>query len=431
MGMITRVHRDLQAPSPSGCGSQEVGSLIQDFFAPKPENTIRKYWLKFRHYAEFLKIHRGAWPGALEALLSMNPEAGRARVEAFRAWLRLHKRGYSGKRGSEGPGMFTFLRFAKERGLISWSYPPWNQINSEELWDRVAPEFKARFAEWMITLRNRNYSPQSLDRYRVNLREYGEYLRDRNVSYTAVDYAVANEWIEHLHRQPRWKNSYKRSKVDCAKHFYRWLRARRLISENPFEEIGPIRAEKRLPEFMTEAEVVQLIEAAGNCRDRAVAEFLYASGCRVGEASQLDLAKVSLENRTAKVLGKSGRERMLLFNEAAVTALQAYLPERAEILRSTQRRNEDALFVNGQGRRLSVAVIQKTLKRMASRAGLRRRVSPHIVRHSFATHLLNHGADIYSLMQLLGHSSIQATTVYLHVATERLAEIYKRCHPRH
>jgi integrase/recombinase XerC len=221
--------------------------------------------------------------------------------------------------------------------------------------------------------------------------------------------------------------------------WYRYMERRNIVHANPFAEIRSLRTEKRLPSFLFEDEMARLIEmpshdacpdhdAFWKLRDRAVLETLYSTGCRISELVSLNLSDVDLKNRTARVLGKGSRERYVFLGAAAVEALSDYMTLRVAHARKTDE-SARALFINRRDGRITDRGVRFVLSEYLSRANLGKRVTPHTFRHSFATHLLDRGADIRAVQELLGHASLSTTQVYTHVGVEKLRKVYRRAHP--
>jgi len=205
------------------------------------------------------------------------------------------------------------------------------------------------------------------------------------------------------------------------------------ISSNPLLTVSSPKLEKRLPSFLSSDEVAQLLETPDTTtpqgqRDRAMLEFLYASGLRVSEIVGLDLVSVNIEAREIRVWGKGAKERMVLIGKPAASALDMYLHEGRRQLLGNSR--TEALFINRYGKRLSKRSLQKAISRYALEAGLDKRVFPHMVRHSFATHLLDGGADLRVVQELLGHANLSTTQIYTHVTQSQARKVYLAAHPR-
>lgn len=430
MVTFARVLRDLSAPPPAGCRSPQVRDLLHDFFEPKCWQTANHYWLKYRQYAHHLKLERNAWPGAIEKLFAMKPDDAQYRIRAFRSWIK-RRASPKTRNGTERPCMYTLFRLAKERGLIHWEYPDAARILENKAWVRVHPAFRDSVMVFSDHLRRMNFMANTVTTRRALIRCLGEWLRPRRIHHLKLSDHEAGEFIDWV-ISTEYSDHYKNAILSACRGFYRWLRAKRQILENPFDGMGRFRVRQNLPTVCTEKEILALIRAAKTPVDRAVIEILYATGCRVSELCSIDLKEVSFDARHIKILGKWRRERMILFNEAASRAIRDYLPHRAATLKRNGRPVHLAapLLVNVHGTRITPVRVEKNLKVMARAAGVSERVTPHAIRHSFATHLLNRGADLYALMQLLGHRNIQATVRYLSVATTRLSEVYRKCHPR-
>jgi integrase/recombinase XerC len=206
-----------------------------------------------------------------------------------------------------------------------------------------------------------------------------------------------------------------------------------LIDSNPLLTVCAPKLDKRLPSFLSSDEVTHLLEIPDTTtpqgqRDRAMLEFLYASGLRVSEIVGLNLDNVNIETREIRVWGKGSKERMVLIGKPAASALDIYLRDGRRRLLGNSR--TEALFVNRYGRRLSERFLQKAISKYAIMAGLDKRVFPHMVRHSFATHLLDGGADLRVVQELLGHANLSTTQIYTHVTQNQARKVYLAAHPR-
>ncbi len=224
-------------------------------------------------------------------------------------------------------------------------------------------------------------------------------------------------------------------KLSTLRSFYRFLVREGLAAGNPARAVATPRRPQRLPEALPEEEVAALVEAPGRAkdplalRDRALLELLYASGLRVSELTGLDVGDLDLAQGLVLVLGKRDKERIVPFGRSAADALRVYLAEGRPALAATARASA-ALFLNRRGGRLTQRSIARRLARWVLAAGLPRHVHPHVLRHSFATHLLGNGADLRGIQELLGHASLSTTQRYTHLDWKRLAEVYDRSHPR-
>jgi integrase/recombinase XerC len=224
-------------------------------------------------------------------------------------------------------------------------------------------------------------------------------------------------------------------KLSTLRSFYGFLVREGLAPGNPARAVSSPRRPKRLPQVLPEEEAAALVEAPAEgtplaLRDRAFLELLYASGLRVSELTGLAVGDVDLAERLVRVLGKRRKERIVPFGTAAAEALQRYLEGARPALAAESGAAGDALFLNHRGGRLSARSVARRIARWVLAAGLPRHVHPHVLRHSFATHLLGNGADLRGIQELLGHASLSTTQRYTHVDWKRLAEVYDRAHPK-
>jgi integrase/recombinase XerC len=205
------------------------------------------------------------------------------------------------------------------------------------------------------------------------------------------------------------------------------------LAANPADGLRSPRQERKLPHFLSEQDLARLLEMPPadtvlGVRDRAILETLYSAGVRVGELTGLNLADVDLDSGLATVRGKGKRERLALLGPPALAALRRWLAQRETV--SPRARSQPAIYLNKRGTRLTTRSVGRLLQKYLAQAGLDPRTSPHTLRHSFATHLLDRGADIRSVQELLGHRSLANTQIYTHVTTHRLRESYHKAHPR-
>ena len=279
----------------------------------------------------------------------------------------------------------------------------------------------------------RNASPYTVKNYRNDIGQFLDYCLDEEVgSLAEVDRSLLRRYLAELEEAGYVKASVSR-RVAELRSFGDYLVREQLLERNPFRLISAPRAPKRLPRYLTVREVEALLAVPDTStplglRDRALIEVLYAAGLRVSELASLDLNDVDLDQAQVRVLGKGGKERVALLGRAAVRATSSYLTiGRPPLLGS---RRSDALWLNSRGGRLSVRGISLTLAKVGRLAGIREPVSPHVLRHTFATHLLDGGADLRVVQELLGHASLSTTQIYTHVSQSRARDVYMRAHPR-
>lgn len=272
----------------------------------------------------------------------------------------------------------------------------------------------------------------TLEAYQRDLVAFAQWLDDSEGR--ALDSTVESDllaWLAHRHADSRASSANRRLSV--LRRYFRWALRERRVPQDPTLRLARARQPQRLPGTLSEAQVEALLAApdAGQpigLRDRAMLELLYACGLRVSELVGLSAVRLSLEAGVVRVVGKGSRERMIPFGLEAQDWLGRYLREaRPAILAG---RSSDALFVTARGGPMTRQMFWQLIKRHARTAGIDAPISPHTLRHAFATHLLNHGADLRAVQLLLGHADISTTTIYTHVARERLRQLHAQHHPR-
>jgi integrase/recombinase XerC len=272
----------------------------------------------------------------------------------------------------------------------------------------------------------KNASPHTLRSYRADLIDFEAHLANEKLLPTAADMRAVRGWLAALHKRGLDPTSVAR-KLAAVRSFYRFLVRRGAVERNPARELRAPRPTRKLVSFLPIDEADALVGApalGGSARDRDVAilELLYATGLRVSELAGLDVDSLDRDARTVRVLGKGRKERIVPYGAAAARALDAYLGRRAP--------RSGPLFTRARRGRLGVRSIRAIVGRAAAAAGVTRRVTPHTLRHTFATHLLDAGADLRVIQELLGHSRLSTTQRYTHVGADQLMKVYDAAHPR-
>ncbi len=273
----------------------------------------------------------------------------------------------------------------------------------------------------------KNYSAHTIKSYTSDLLEFSDFLQ--GASAVNVDYLAVRKFLGHL----RSKNISKRSvarKVSSLRMFFRFLQRDGYIKNNPVLSISAPKMDRKLPVFLDEKTAERLITAPDSktmpgSMDKAILETLYSAGIRVGELVGIDVADVDFISGVVKVLGKGRKERLAPVGDKAVSAIREYLE-----FRNRKWGDKKALFLNKAGSRLDQRSVRRTVSKYIKQLSIKERISPHTLRHSFATHLLNRGADLRSVQELLGHKNLSTTQIYTHVTTERLKSVYDKAHPR-
>lgn len=285
----------------------------------------------------------------------------------------------------------------------------------------------------------RDASPHTLKNYMVDMMQFCAFLESAHPAIAGGEpKSVGKISVEHI-RQYLGKRfdgmapSSMARKLASLRTFFQFCIRGGFASHNPAKEIATPKVPKRVPKFLTVDEVFALLETASDdgalgLRDRAIMELLYASGLRVSELVGLDMRDIDFSARTVRVLGKGRRERIVPMGEKAINSITNYLGKRAVL--AGARPDEKALFVNRQGGRLSARSVERLMVKYIKRAGLQKNVTPHTLRHSFATHLLDQGADMRGIQELLGHMSLSTTQKYTHVSMEKMMKVYDETHPK-
>jgi integrase/recombinase XerC len=278
----------------------------------------------------------------------------------------------------------------------------------------------------------RNVSPYTVRNYRTDLADFFHFLKQKDIGLPEkVDRQVLRDYLSHLVAQGIVKASIAR-KLSAIRSFYRYLVREEILSASPVEKTSSPKLDKRLPSFLTLDEVERLLNAPDlstpqGQRDQALIELLYAAGLRVSELVGLNLNQVNLDTSEIRVWGKGSKERVVLMGRPATEALRNYLEQSRPKLLGEKRNN--ALFLNRYGQRIPERRVQKMLEDYAARAGIEKRVHPHILRHTFATHLLDGGADLRVVQELLGHAQLSSTQIYTHVTKSQARKVYLSAHP--
>jgi integrase/recombinase XerC len=289
-----------------------------------------------------------------------------------------------------------------------------------------------KFITYLIA--EKNASPYTVKNYRREIGQFLDFLREQGIdSWDEVDRYVLRRYLAWLQAQGYVKASITR-RISELRSFCRYLVREGILETNPIRAISSPRVPKRLPDYLDLHEVEALLAAPDTTipqgqRDRAILEVLYASGLRVSELVSLNLSNVDLRHGELRVWGKGAKERVALLGEPACKALRRYIRDgRLKLIKEGKATN--ALFLNRLGNRLSTRSVSNILDKYAKLAGLERRVTPHIMRHTFATHLLDGGADLRTVQELLGHADLSSTQIYTHVSQVRAKEVYRKAHPR-
>jgi integrase/recombinase XerC len=293
---------------------------------------------------------------------------------------------------------------------------------------------------------NENASDHTVRAYESDLTQLLDFLssqlsrRKSDITPKDIDRALIRAFLSELHRRGNSRASAAR-KLAAIRAFGRFLRREGLVDEDPAALVGTPKREQRLPAHLGEKEISQLLEMPDTVqplgrRDRAILELFYASGLRLSELVGLDVEDVNLSSRVVRVMGKGGKERIVPFNRSAEAALRAWLKDWEGLgivsprISARGRKAATPLFLNYQGRRLSTRSVDRLVRKYVAACSTRFGISPHALRHSFATHLLERGADLRAIQEMLGHARLSTTQRYTHVSAAQLIETYRKAHPK-
>lgn len=281
----------------------------------------------------------------------------------------------------------------------------------------------------------RRMSPRTSASYRSDLMSFAQFLRRRSgddFDIFSVNHTDIRRYLSSLQSLGRSRRTLLR-RLASLKAFYRFSLKRGLIRVNPTDMLAPMKREKRLPRAIAYEDVDRLLTAVAQdsplgIRDRAILELIYSSGLRLSEAVGLDLRDYDAAHSTVRVMGKGSKERIAPVGQAATQAIALYMSQSRPMLAS--RSSSEALFISQRGGRLTGRQVQRLMEKYSMKSGLKGKPSPHALRHSFATHLLDSGADLRAVQELLGHADISSTQIYTAVSRQRLMESYRKNHPR-
>jgi integrase/recombinase XerC len=279
----------------------------------------------------------------------------------------------------------------------------------------------------------KQYSTYTFEQYRHDIEEFYVFMKEQGLhSLKEVEYSDARLFLTVLHERKLMRASISK-KISSLRSFYRFLNREEQLDTNPFSFVNLPKKEKRLPRFFYEEEIQVLLEACNgesllDLRNKAIFELLYGTGIRVSECANLQLKDMDLAVSTILVKGKGNKERYVPFGSFAQDALTAYIYQSRPSLIKDQ--SHSTVFVNHRGGALTARGIRLILNKIIEKASLKGKITPHKLRHTFATHLLNNGADLRSVQELLGHADLSATQVYTHVTKDQLRKTYMAHHPR-
>lgn len=275
----------------------------------------------------------------------------------------------------------------------------------------------------------KNYSDETIHSYSIDIEEFLDYINSECINICEVGYDVVKAWLINLDEKKNKSTTVSR-KISSLRGFYKYLINNKVMNSNPFSLVSLPKKERHLPRFFYYNELEEMFQVpklntALGQRDRLLLEMLYATGVRVSELVNIKVSDINGEE--IKVLGKGNKERIVEFGDYAEYILELYLNEG---YKSLNVKKSEYLFLNNRGGKLTTRGVRYILDNIINKTTIDKKISPHMLRHTFATHLLNEGCDLLTVQELLGHESLTATSIYTHITNDRLKEVYFKCHPR-
>ena len=277
----------------------------------------------------------------------------------------------------------------------------------------------------------KKYSDKTILSYSDDLIEYNEFLGNNFINILNIDLNITKEYLKYLYDRKINKNSISR-KLSSIRGFYNYLLKEQIITNNYFNNIPNPKKELYLPKYLKDEELDKIFSVCNmnnpiNERDTLIIELLYATGIRVSELVNIKIKDINREDKSIKVLGKGDKERIVLYNNHTEKALDTYLNDGYHIF---NKQNNGYLILNKNGGKLSERYVRVIINNLVRKAGLDIKISPHTIRHTFATDMLEEGADLMTVKELLGHESLNTTSIYTHVTNEQIKKTYNMAHPR-
>ena len=278
----------------------------------------------------------------------------------------------------------------------------------------------------------KNYSDYTIENYKHDIIEYLEYISSESLDFKSIEYSDIRFYLMYLKDTKKDNNTSINRKLSSLRGFYKYLANEKIVKSNVFSLVNGPKKSKKLPRYFEYNELEELFNVPDTRtplgqRDSLILEMLYATGVRVGELVNIKVSDIDLGRRNIIILGKGNKERFVTYGEYCEDILKTYLDNGRRFLNS---RSSDYLFLNNNGGQLTDRGVRFILDKLIQKTSINKNISPHMIRHSFATHLLNEGCDLLTVQKLLGHESIKATQIYTHVTTDRLKEVYFNSFPR-
>ena len=278
----------------------------------------------------------------------------------------------------------------------------------------------------------KNYSNMTTLNYRKDLEEYSIFLKSKNYSYNNMDYKKCVDYLLFLDEKKLKKTSISR-RLSSLRTFYKFLVLNNYVSSNPFSLISSPKKEKRIPSFINYEGIEEIfnipnLKTIEGQREKAILEVLYGSGIRVSELVNIKLKDIDFNNKTILIFGKGSKERIVSFGEPAKEAMKMYIDDSRK--KYLDGKESEYLIVGNNTQKLTTRRIEQIIDKLITKTSIKMNITPHMFRHTFATHLLDNGCNLIAVQELLGHESLSSTEIYTHVSNEHLRDVYMKCHPR-
>ncbi len=273
------------------------------------------------------------------------------------------------------------------------------------------------------------YSEKTITSYMYDLKDYSNFLEKNHLKITDDTKETMSKYLNHLNEKKISKRSISRH-LSTMRTYYEYLKKEKIINNNIFQGIKNPKIDKKIPTFINHEDLNHIIHSFTQSdigkRDHLIVELLYATGLRVGELVNIKLKNIDFGAQSIKVVGKGNKERYVFYNTTTSELLKDYLKIRAK----TQKTSNEYLLLNDKGNKITEAKVRQIIKNTLIKTGIKNKITPHTFRHTFATDLLNAGADLVNVKELLGHASLNTTSIYTHITNDRIKEVYNKAHPR-
>lgn len=277
-----------------------------------------------------------------------------------------------------------------------------------------------------------NYSDLTINGYDYEITKFLDYLNDNHLDYKKINLDIIRNYLKYLDNLKYKKNSISKN-LSSLRSYYKFLTEEKVILNNPFKNISNPKKDKKLPDFLNYEEINKLFDCADTTtplglRNRCILEILYDTGIRVSELVNLKISDIEFDKKIINILGKGKKERIVYYGDYLQEVLEKYINDSRKYL--LNNKSSEYLILNNNGSKITTRGVEYIIDKMVNEAAIKHKISPHVLRHTFATHMLNGGADIKSIQQLLGHESLSTTGIYTHITNDVLRQEYLKNHPR-